>query len=309
MASKIRIIATGGTIAGKSSGNGYEAGKTSIEDILAAVPGLKEMASLEYEQFCNIGSQDMDESIWLALSKRVDEVLALESCDGVVITHGTDTMEETAFFLNLTVHSPKPIVLVGSMRPSDAVDADGPANLLLAVQTAADAKNAGREVLLCLGQKIFEASGAFKKDSHALDALDAVKPDFYMPHGLGTGFEVRGLTELPRVGIVYGYGGASTLPMQAFIDAHYDGIVIAGVGGGNLYGAVQKLAEKAVAEGIQIVRSTRCPYGGVYTEGGEVEDFKFGFVAAGSLNPQKARILLMLSLTVTHDTEKIRQIF
>jgi len=309
MASKIRIIATGGTIAGKSSGNGYEAGKTSIEDILAAVPGLKEMASLEYEQFCNIGSQDMDESIWLALSKRVDEVLALEDVDGVVITHGTDTMEETAFFLNLTVHSPKPIVLVGSMRPSDAVDADGPANLLLAVKTAADAKNAGCEVLLCLGQKIFEASGAFKKDSHALDALDAVKPDFYMPHGLGAGFDVRGLTELPRVGIVYGYGGASTLPMQAFIDAHYDGIVIAGVGGGNLYGAVQKFAERAAKQGILIVRSTRCPYGGVYTEGGEVEDFKFGFVAAGSLNPQKARILLMLSLTVTHDTEKIRQIF
>ncbi len=105
----------------------------------------------------------MDESIWLALSKSVDEVLALEDVDGVVITHGTDTMEETAFFLNLTVHSPKPIVLAGSMRPSDAVDADGPANLLVAVKAAVSAKNAGREVLLCLGQKIFEASEAFKK--------------------------------------------------------------------------------------------------------------------------------------------------
>ena len=309
MASKIRIIATGGTIAGKSSGNGYEAGKTSIEDILAAVSGLKEIASLEYEQFCNIGSQDMDESIWLALSKRVDEVLALEDVDGVVITHGTDTMEETAFFLNLTVHSPKPIVLVGSMRPSDAVDADGPANLLVAVKSAVSATNVGREVLLCLGQKIFEASEAFKKDSHAIDALDAVKTDFRVPHGLSAGFDVRKLLELPRVGIVYGYGGASTLPMQAFIDAHYDGIVLAGVGGGNLYGAVQQLAEKAVKQGILMVRSTRCPYGGVYTEGGEVEDLKFGFIAAGSLNPQKARILLMLSLTVTRDIEKIRQFF
>lgn len=105
----------------------------------------------------------MDESIWLALSKSVDEVLALEDVDGVVITHGTDTMEETAFFLNLTVHSPKPIVLVGSMRLSDAVDADGPAKLLVAVKAAVSAKNAGREVLLCLGQKVFEASEAFKK--------------------------------------------------------------------------------------------------------------------------------------------------
>lgn len=302
----IHIIATGGTIAGKSSECGYKAGESSIEEILAAVPELKEIARLDFEQFCNIGSQDMDETIWLSLAKRVNEVLALGMYDGVVITHGTDTMEETAYFLNLTVHSPKPIVLVGSMRPSDAPDADGPANLLVAVKAAANGENSGKEVLLCLGQKIFEASEAFKQDSHSLNALNAVKPDFRMPHGADTGFDISLVKELPRVGIVYGYGGASTLPMQAFIDAHYDGIVLAGVGGGNFYGPVQKLAEKAAVEGIQIVRSTRCPYGGVYTQGGEVDDFKFGFIAAGSLNPQKARILLMLSLLETRDTERIR---
>jgi L-asparaginase len=137
----IHIIATGGTIAGKSSECGYKAGESSIEEILAAVPELKKIANLDFEQFCNIGSQDMDETIWLSLAKRVNEVLALGMYDGVVITHGTDTMEETAYFLNLTVHSPKPIVLVGSMRPSDAPDADGPANLLVAVKAAANGEN------------------------------------------------------------------------------------------------------------------------------------------------------------------------
>ncbi len=309
MLPKIHIIATGGTIAGKSSANGYEAGKSSIEEILSAVPALKEIAQLDFEQFCNIGSQDMDESIWLSLSKRVDVVLASESYDGVVITHGTDTMEETAFFLNCTIHTSKPVVLVGSMRPSDAVDADGPANLFVAVQAAADARNSGKEVLLCLGEKFFEASEAFKKDSHAIDALDAVRSDFRKPHGANGGFDVRELSELPRVGIVYGYGGSSTLPLQAFMDAGYDGVVLAGVGSGNFYSPVQKLAEKAARMGMKIVRSSRCPYGGVYTLGGEVEDFKFGFIASGSLNPQKARILLMLALTKTRDTERIRAWF
>jgi len=305
----IHIIATGGTIAGKSSGCGYRAGESSIEEILEAVPELKEIAQLDFEQFSNIGSQDMDESIWLSLAKRVDEVLASEKYDGVVITHGTDTMEETACFLNWTVSSAKPIVLVGSMRPADAPDADGPANLLMAVREAVNPENLNREVMLCLGKKVLEASEAFKKDSHALDALGRVQSDFRMPHGLRSGFHVRNIQKLPRVGIVYGYGGASTLPLQAFIDAGFDGVVLAGVGGGNFYSPVQRLAEKAASKGVKIVRSTRCPYGGVYTQGGEVDDFKFGFIAAGSLNPQKARILLMLALTETRDTEKIRLMF
>ncbi|MBP5246475.1 MAG: type II asparaginase [Fibrobacter sp.] len=306
MLPKIHIIATGGTIAGKSSEKGYVAGKTSIEEILSAVPELKEIARLDFEQFCNIGSQDMDETIWLALSKRVDSLLLSEEYDGVVITHGTDTMEETACFLNWTIHSAKPVVLVGSMRPSDALDADGPANLLVAVRGAADVKNAGKEVLLCLGKKLLESSEAFKKDSHEIDALGCVPPDFRAPHGKNFGFDIRNENVLPRVGIVYGYGGASTIPLQAFMDAGYDGVVLAGVGGGNFYSPVQRLAEKAVRMGMLIVRSTRCPYGGVYTLGGEVDDLKLGFVAAGSLNPQKARVLLMLALTETRDVEKIR---
>ena len=306
---KVHVIATGGTIAGTSSGSGYDAGQVTIEDILAAVPELNNYAELDYEQFCNIGSQDMNETIWLSLAKRINQVLQGDSYDAVVVTHGTDTMEETAYFLNLTTHSPKPIVLVGNMRPSDSPEADGPKNLIVAVKTAVDPESTGKEVMCCLGEKIFEAGSVFKNDSHAIDAYASVTPDCYMPHDANTGFDISQVETLPQVGIIYGYGGCSTLPMQAFMDADFDGVVLAGVGGGNFYAPVQELAEQAVAKGMKIVRSTRCPYGGVYTEGGEVEDLELGFIAAGCLNPQKARILLMLALTQTNDTDKIRDFF
>lgn len=306
---RVHVIATGGTIAGQSNSVGYTAGQVSVEDILAAVPSLGDYAQLDYEQFCNIGSQDMDEAVWLRLSKRVNAVLSSAVYDAVVITHGTDTMEETAFFLNLTVHSPKPVVLVGAMRPSDAPDADGPANLLLAVRTAADPNSAGREVMCCLGGRIFEAGGVFKNDPRAVDAFSEVDADWYLPHGADTGFDVDNLERLPKVGIIYGCGSNSTVPLKAFLRARYQGIVLAGVGDGNFNAEVQKAALKAVNRGVSVVRSTRCPHGGVYTEGGEVADEELGFIASGSLNPQKARILLMLALTETRDVAQIREWF
>jgi L-asparaginase len=145
---KVNVIATGGTIAGTSSGSGYDAGQVSIEDILAAVPELNDYVELDYEQFCNIGSQDMDEN------------------------------------------SPKPIVLVGSMRPSDSPEADGPKNLVVAVKTAVDPESTGKEVMCCLGEKIFEVGSVFKNDSHAIDANAAVTPDYYMPYDTNTGFDI-----------------------------------------------------------------------------------------------------------------------
>lgn len=306
---RIHVIGTGGTIAGKMAHGGYDAGQVSVESLIEALPELKQYAQLDYEQFCNIGSQDMNETIWLNLAKRINILLEGDRYDGIVITHGTDTMEETAFFLNLTVHSPKPIVLVGSMRPSDAPDADGPANLLTAVKTAAGKEAYNREVLCCLGMKIFEAGAVFKFDTHAIDAYASVTPGFGEPHSENTGFRIEDIDTLPKVGIIYGYGGCSTLPLQAFIDAEYDGVVLAGVGGSNFYFDVMQLAKEAVNRGMKIVRSSRVPFGGVYTEGGEVDDNKYGFIAAQSLNPQKARILLMLALTQTKDTDKIRRYF
>lgn len=306
---KVHIIATGGTIAGTSTDIGYDAGKVSIETILQAVPELTRYAELDYEQFCNIGSQDMDENIWLSLAKRVNQVLDSGKYDAVLITHGTDTMEETAFFLNLTIHNPKPVILVGSMRPSDANDADGPLNLLKAVQTIAKPDAVGKEVMCCLGGKVYEAGAAFKNDTRSLCPISETSVDWYLPHNVNTGFFVDNLEELPEVGIVYGYGSNSTIAMEAFIDAGYKGIVFAGVGDGNLNQATLDLAAKAVKNGVVIVRSSRVPYGGVYTEGGEVDDEKLGFVASGSLSPHKSRILLMLALTATRDIDTIRSYF
>lgn len=306
---RVHVIATGGTIVGQSNAVGYTSGLVPIEDILASVPSLGEYAELDAEQFSNIGSQDMDETIWLRLSNRVNEVLSSGLYDAVVITHGTDTMEETAFFLNLTVHSPKPVVLVGAMRPSDAPDADGPDNLIKAVQTAVSPDSVGKDVFCCIGGEIFEAGSVFKDNTHAIDAFSSIGSDWALPHGAGTGFFVDKLEELPKVGIIYGYGGNSTIPLEAFLRAGYTGIVIAGVGYGNFNAAVQKVAAKAAKEGVAVVRSTRCLHGGVYTKGGEVFDDELGFIASGSLSPQKARILLMLSLTETHDISKIREWF
>ena len=306
---KVHIIATGGTIAGASTDIGYDAGKVSIETILQAVPELKQYAELDYEQFCNIGSQDMNDSIWLSLAKRVNQVLESGKYDAILITHGTDVMEETAFFLNLTIHDPKPVILVGAMRPADAEDADGPYNLLTAVKAIVRPEAVGREVMCCLGGKIYEAGAAFKNDTHSIDALSATSVDWYLPHNANTGFYTDNLEELPEVGIVYCYGSNSTVALEAFINAGYKGIVLAGVGDGNLNQETLDLAAQAVKNGVMIVRSSRIPFGGVYTEGGEVDDEKLGFIASGSLNPQKSRILLMLALTVTQDIDTIRSYF
>lgn len=306
---KVHIIATGGTIAGTSTDIGYDAGKVSIETILQAVPELTQYAEFDYEQFCNIGSQDMSESIWLSLAKRVNHVLDSGKYDAVLITHGTDTMEETAFFLNLTVHNTRPVILVGSMRPSDAADADGPSNLLKAVQTIVEPDAVGKEVMCCLGGKVYEAGSAFKNDTHSLEPISETSVDWYLPHNANTGFFIDNLEELPEVGIVYGYGSNSTVALEAFVNAGYKGVVFAGVGDGNLNQATLDLAAQTAESGVIIVRSSRIPYGGVYTEGGEVDDEKLGFIASGSLSPQKSRILLMLSLTTTSDIDVIRSYF
>ncbi len=306
---KVHIIATGGTIAGTSTDIGYEAGKVSIKTILQAVPELAQYAELDYEQFCNIGSQDMSEIIWLPLAKRVNQVLDSGKYDAVLVTHGTDTMEETAFFLNLTIHNPKPVILVGAMRPSDASDADGPSNLLKAVQTIVSPDAVGKEVMCCLGGKIYEAGAAFKNDTHSLDPISETSVDWYLPHNANTGFFIDNLEKLPEVGIVYGYGSDSNVALNAFLNAGYKGIVFAGVGDGNMNKATLDLAAQAAKDGVMVVRSSRISFGGVYTEGGEVDDEKLGFIASGCLNPQKSRILLMLALTEPRDINTIRAFF
>ena len=323
---KIRIIATGGTIAGVSStsaSSAYTAGQVGIQTLLDAVPQILNLAEVDGEQLVNIGSQDMNDEVWLKLAKRVNQLLNEEGYDGVVITHGTDTMEETAYFLNLTVKSDKPVVLAGSMRPSNAISADGPANLYNAVAAAVSPACKGMGVLCCMNNQLLDAKTVIKTHTIDCDTFEGgpsgiigyvYNGEAHMlqtpnnKHTVNSLFDVSKISKLPKVGIVYGYANASPLPMQAFVDASFDGIVLAGVGDGNFYKDVFDVAVKAQNQGIQIVRSSRCPTGPTCLNS-EVDDAKYHFVASLELNPQKARVLLMLALTRTHDWQEIQQYF
>lgn len=323
---KIRILATGGTIAGvsaSSTSSAYGAGQVGVQTLISAVPEIKDLADISGEQLVNIGSQDMNDEVWLKLAKRINQLLNQEGYDGVLVTHGTDTMEETAYFLSLTVHSDKPVILVGAMRPSTAISADGPANLYNAVAALVDPSSKGHGVMACMNNDLIEAKALIK--THTTDCATFKggqygtigyvyngKPVYLhnsvSKQGLTSEFDVANLNALPKVGIVYGYSNCSPLPMQAFVDAKYEGIVLAGVGDGNFYKDVFDVAVKAQNSGIQIVRSSRVPTGPTNLNG-EVDDAKYHFVASLNLNPQKARVLLQLALTKTHDWQQIQRYF
>ena len=300
---KIRIIATGGTIAGVSTSatkSNYKAGEVGIQQLLLAVSEINAIAEVSGEQLVKIGSQDMNDDVWLKLAKRINELLNKEGFDGVVITHGTDTMEETAYFLNLTVNSSKPVVMVGAMRPSTGMSADGPLNLYNAVAVASDKTNT-------LAVETFKGANFGN-----LAYIHNGKPFFTRlvqnKHTTQSIFDIQNMNSLPKVGIVYGYSNASELPMKALIDARFDGIVYAGVGNGNFYHKLFELAVDAQKKGIQIVRSSRVPMGAT-TLDAEIDDAQYHFVASQALNPQKARVLLMLSLTKTKDWKQIQRYF
>lgn len=323
---KIRIIATGGTIAGVSASgtsSAYNAGQVSIQTLIDAVPQIKDLADVSGEQLVNIGSQDMNDEVWLKLAQRINYLLNQENYDGVLVTHGTDTMEETAYFLSLCVHSNKPVILAGAMRPSTAISADGPANLYNAVAAIVDPASIGHGVMACMNNRLIEAKSLIKTHTTDLATFQGGiygeigyvyngKPVYLhnsvSKQGLSSEFNVDNMTSLPKVGIVYGYANCSPLPMQAFVNAKFDGIVLAGVGDGNFYKDVFDVAVKAQNDGIQIVRSSRVPTGPTNLNG-EVDDAKYHFVASLNLNPQKARILLMLALTKTKEWQKIQQYF
>lgn len=321
---RIHIIATGGTIAGvakSATDNSYNPSVLGVESLTASVPEIMTLAQITSEQFCTVSSQDMTPDIWVALAARVNELLAGDKIDGIVITHGTDTMEETAYFLNLTVGSAKPVVMVGSMRPSTALSADGPSNLYNAVAVAASKKSAGRGVLLAMNNKIIDAHSLVKshstdietfesKDGGSIGAVANNAVTFEkISRRLNTTnsiFDTK--TTMPKVGIVVSYAGAGTEAFDALVAAGYKGIIIEGVGNGNMNKELMERAIAAQKNGVQIVRATRIPHGGV-TIDGEVDDAKYSFVASDVHSAQKARILLMLALGKTTDRDKLQEYF
>ncbi|MEX0445990.1 L-asparaginase 2 [Xenorhabdus sp. SGI246] len=319
----ITVLATGGTIAGggeSATQSSYTAGKVGIDSLLNAVPAIKNIADLKGEQVVSIGSQDMNDQVWLTLAKKINA--DCDKTDGFVITHGTDTMEETAYFLDLTTQCRKPIVMVGAMRPSTALGADGPLNLYNAVAVAADKNSANRGVLLAMNDSVIHGRDISKLSTTEVQAFQAVnagsqgfihngKVNYYSVAPVRADkavFDVSKLNELPKVGIVYNYSNASDLPAKAFVENGYKGIISAGVGNGNIYKSILDTLAQAAKDGVVVVRSSRIPFG-YTTQNAEVNDSKYGFVASERLNPQKARVLLQLALTETSDPVKIQEMF
>lgn len=324
---KITILATGGTIAGSapsaSQMTGYEAGAVGVEELISAVPELGGIAAISGEQIANIDSKDMNGAVWLRLAQRCNELLSGDT-DGIVITHGTDTMEETAYFLHLTVHSAKTVVLVGAMRPATAISADGPLNLLNAVRTAASSEACGKGVLVVMNDEIYSARDVVKTSTTNVDAFKAPLTGaigeaaagmvrFYkLPgckHTVASQFDVSGLAagKLPRVDIIYGYAGADDLFINAAVNAGVRGIVYAGCGMGSIPECVEAALAAAVQRGVVVVRSTRVDHGLVAA--GLARWSEAGILHSGTLNPQKARVLLQLALTQSNDGAGIQKMF
>jgi L-asparaginase len=322
----IVILATGGTIAGAAATGtqaGYTSGAVTIDAMLAAVPGIKDLANIRGEQISNVGSQDMTFDIMLTLAKRINALLARPDVEGIVITHGTDTMEETAFFLNLAVKSDKPVVMVGSMRPSTAVSADGPLNLFNAVGVAIDPRSRGRGVLVVMNDWIHGAHSLTKTSTTAVQTFMSPlrglvgtanygKNDFYntpeWKHTTASEFDVSYVTKLPRVDILYACADMAPDLIDASVASGAKGVIIAGVGNGNMNQASLQAAARAAKKGVVVVRSSRVVTGTV-GRNVEVDDDDMNFVASDELNPQKARILLMLALLKPRSTAEIQNLF
>jgi len=321
---RVTILATGGTIAGageSATKAAYTAGKVPIDILLSAVPQIHDLAKIKGEQIAQIGSQDMNVEVWLKLSKRINEIFKENSADAIVITHGTDTQEETAYFLDLTVMFDKPVVLVGAMRPSTAMSQDGNKNLLDAVMVAADPKSQGKGVLVAMNELVFDARDVTKTNTTGLSTFQSRnfgplgliydgKVNYYYQslRNPAKKFDITKATSLPQVEIVYGYADASPVMVDALVNANVKGIVYAGMGNGNFNASVGKALESASKKGITVCRSNRAGSGRI-TLLNEVDDAALGFVVGDDLNPQKSRVLLMLSLMQTNDRATIQKNF
>ncbi|WP_268864582.1 type II asparaginase [Helicobacter pylori] len=320
----IVLLATGGTIAGSGEGASlgrYKSGELGVKELLKAIPSLNKIARIQGEQISNIGSQDVNEEVWFKLAQSAQEWLDDSRIQGVVITHGTDTLEESAYFLNLVLHSTKPIVLAGAMRNAVSLSADGALNLYNAVSVAANEKSANKGVLVVMDDSIFSArevakthtthTSTFKAlNSGAIGSVYYGKTRYYMQplrkHTIESEFFLSQLkTPLPKVDIIYTHAGMTLDLFQASLNSHAKGVVIAGVGNGNVSGGFLKAIQEASKMGVLIVRSSRVGSGEVTA--GEIDDN--AFITSDNLNPQKARVLLQLALTKTKDKAKIQEMF
>ena len=328
---RVHVLATGGTIAGQgqtsTSVTEYRRGAYLGQELVERVPELKQFATISVEQITNVYGSDITLANWLTLANRANTIFADDpDLSGIVVTHGTNTLEETAYFLNLTVRDARPVVVVGAQRPGTAVSADGPGNLIAAVRTAIAPEARGKGVLVVTNDEINAAREVTKSNTYRpgtfrtpelgfLGYVDSDKVTFYRSttrrHTINSEFDVGRIHQLPAVDILYSYIQPSTAPLKALLASGVKGIVFAGTGPGGLSTFERLVVEEANALPVGsrpvIVRASRTGSGRVVSGGVEYKNLIT--ITGDNLNPQKARILLMLALTKTTDTAEIQRIF
>jgi glutamin-(asparagin-)ase len=324
--SNIVVLATGGTIAGAgataANSATYQAAKVPVDKLIAGVPELADIANVRGEQVFQIASESFTNEKLVTLAKRVATLAKDPGVDGIVITHGTDTLEETSFFLTLVVHTDKPIVVVGSMRPGTAMSADGTLNLYDAVAVAADKASRGKGALVVMnddilsgrdaGKRINIKTNAFGSQWGALGSVVEGKTYWFRApvkkHTLVSEFNIETIDSLPMVSIVYGSGEMGTYMAEAAGKAGAKAIIHAGTGNGSVPNYEVETLKALRAQGVHIIRSARVPDGFVLRNSEQPDD-KYDWVVAHDLNPQKAKILAALALTKTNNTKELQRIF
>jgi len=313
-APRVRLVATGGTISNRAGG------RLTAEELVKSIPTLPRYATPEFEQFANVASSELTLAQWLALARRINDLFRTDSTlAGVVVTSGTDTLEELAYFLNLTVRDPRPVVVVGSMRNPSTLGYEGAANLLEGFRVAAAPESRERGVMVVLNDEINAAREVTKTDALRLQTfqsrgygiLGVVDPDrvvyYRRPerrHTETSEFDIASVSEMPRVDVIVTYQGASGDLINAAVDAGAKGLVIATAGAGATSGTQSDGIRYATSKGLPVVITTRTGGGRIAGSGGRSTT-----IAGEDLAPIKARILLMVALTKTHDAAELRRIF
>ena len=320
------ILATGGTIAGAGASAinsaTYAAAKVGVDKLIAGLPELAKVANVRGEQVFQVASESLTDDNLLTLAKRVSALSKQPDVDGIVITHGTDTLEETAFFLTLTVHTNKPIIVVGSMRPGTALSADGALNLYNAVNVAGSKDAAGKGVLVTMNDEIQSGrdvsksinikTEAFKSQWGPLGMIVEGRNYWFRApvkrHTMQSEFDIDTITALPPVEIAMGYEGVASTAIDALGKSGIKALVHGGPGNGSVADRIVPSLQKVRADGIVVIRASRVPDGFVIRNAEQPDD-KYDWVVAHDLRPQKARILAMVALTKTSDTKELQRIF
>ena len=321
----VMVLGTGGTLASLGEHNTsatYQSAEISVDTLVQDIPNIEQIATVKTEQIAQVNSEHMTIAIWIKLAKRLDELAQDTSIDGFVITHGTDTMEETAYFVNLVVNTNKPIVFTGAMRPANAISADGVRNLYNAIVLAASPKAAGKGALITLNDSIHQSRDVTKLNTKTLDSfrspelgllgyIDYSNVYFYRDtmcrHTLHSEFDIKQIKYLPQVHIIYGYVDNDACFVDAAVEHGSKGIISAGVGLGHQSKATEQALIHARKQGVIVVRCSRAKNGIIAREP-DMDD-RNDLVVSYMLSAQKARILLAVTLTKTNNTAEIQRIF